>query len=113
MNCKEDVDKGSAMTRFIERGTRSNLPNSLDRSVDSRQHIEMRGKEREKIVRKKERIEGKKETYKVGERVKLQDFKSKMRNTEGVVIGVRTANDGTFVSCEIDKEGCVTTRHRK
>ena len=44
----------------------------------------MRGK------RKKSKEEKKKETYKVGEKVTLQDIKSKVWNTEGVVIEVRT-----------------------
>ena len=47
VNCREEGDKGSAMTRFIGRGTRRNLPNSWDRSVDWRQPIKMRG-EKEK-----------------------------------------------------------------
>ena len=63
------------MTKFIRRGTRSNVPNSWDRSVDWRQQIEMKGEDREKIVRKKERIVGKKESYIVGER---QVIKSKL-----------------------------------
>ena len=46
-------DKGPAMTRFIGRGTKSNLPNSSDRSVDWRQQRDMRGEEKEKRVRKK------------------------------------------------------------
>ena len=65
------------------------------------------------IIRKKERIVGKKETCKEGEGVKLQDIKTKIWNTEGVVIGVRTANEGTFVSYCIEVEGCVKTCHRK
>ena len=34
VNGAEDGDKGSAMTRFIGRGTRSNLSNSWDISAD-------------------------------------------------------------------------------
>ena len=30
-----------------------------------------------------------------------------------MVIGVRTANNGTIVSYDIDVEGCVTPRHRR
>ena len=59
VNGREDGDKGSAMTRFIGRGTRSNLPNSWNRLVDWRQQLEMKGEERETRVRKKERIVGK------------------------------------------------------
>ena len=99
------------MTRFVGRGTRSNFPNRRDRSVDWRRQIEIRGKEREKRVRKKERIVGKKESY--IERVKIQDIKSKLWYTEGVVMGVRTADDGIIVSYDMNAEGWVTTRHRK
>ena len=65
------------------------------------------------IERGTRRIVEKKETYKVGEKVKLQDFKSKLWRTEGVVIGVRISNDGTIVSYYINTDGCVTTRHSK
>ena len=101
VNCREDGDKGSAMNRLIRRGTRNYLPNSWYRSVDWKQQIEMREDEREKRVRKKERIVGKKEMYKVGEKVKLQDINCKFLNKEGVVIGLRTARDGTTVSYDI------------
>ena len=66
-----------------------------------------------KRVKLKERIVGKKETFKVGEKMKLQDIKSKLSNTEGVVTRVRTAGDGTIVSYDINTDGCVTTRHRR
>ena len=55
VNGREERDKGSSVTRFMGRWTRSNLPNSWDRSVDWRQQIEMRGEEREKRVKKKRR----------------------------------------------------------
>ena len=71
------------------RGTSSSLPNSWDRSMDWRLQIEKRGEEREKRVRKKERIVGKKEVYREGERVRLQDIKTKLWNMKGVVIRVR------------------------
>ena len=71
MNCKEGGDKGSAMTKFMGRGTRGNLPNSWDKSVDWKQQLKKRGEEREKRVKKKERIVEKKETHIEGERVRL------------------------------------------
>ena len=61
---------------------------------------------------KKERIVGK-ETYTVGETVRVQDIKSKKWNTTGEVIGVRTADDGTILSYDIIIDGTITSRHRK
>ena len=42
--------------------------------------------------------------------MKLQNIKSKLWDTEGVVMGVRTA---AIVSSDINTEDCVTTRQRK
>ena len=63
------------------RRTRGNLPNSCDSRNERR-------RKRKKRVRKNARIVGKKETYKESESVRLQDIKTKLWNTEGVVIGV-------------------------
>ena len=63
------------------RVTRSSLPNSWDRLVNWRQQIEKRGEE--KRVKKKERIVAKKEVFKEGERVRLQDIKTKIWNIKG------------------------------
>ena len=60
-------------------------------------------------MQKKERIVGK-ETYTEGKRVRLQDIKSKLWNIEGTVKGVRTADNGTILSYDIDIDG--TSRHR-
>ena len=69
-------------------------------------------RKREK-VKAKERIVVKKETYREGEKVCLQDIKTKLWNLEGVVVKVRTADDGTIVSYDIDVNGVFKTRHRK
>ena len=63
-------------------------------------------------MKKKERTVGK-EIYSEGERVRLKDIKSKLWNTEGVVKKVRTADDGSIVSYDIDINGVITTRHRR
>ena len=57
---------------------------------------------------------GKKEIYVRGEKVKLQDLKSKKWNADGTITEVRTAADGTIASYEIEtSDGSLTTRHRK
>ena len=43
----------------------------------------------------------------------LQDIKSKWWKTEEVVIRVRTASDGTNLSCDMSTKGCFTIRHRR
>ena len=72
---------------------RSGLPNSLDRFIDWKQEIEKRGEIKERRYLKKERTVGKL-TYEIGESVRLQNIKTKKWDMFGVVIGIRTADDG-------------------
>ena len=46
---------------------------------------------------KKERTVGK-QTYEIGESVRLQNIKTKKWNIFGVVTGIRTSDDGTILS---------------
>ena len=112
VNAKDDGVTGSNNSRFYGRGIRSGLPNSLDRFVDWKQDIEKRGEIKERRYLKKERTVGKL-TYEIGESVRLQDIKTKKWNMYGVVIGIRTADDGRILSYDIDIDGTTTTRHRK
>ena len=73
----------------------------------------MRGEQRKKRVNKKDRAVGKNETFEIGEKVKLQDMKTKLWNFDGVVTGICTAQDGKIVSYKINTDGCVTTRHHR
>ena len=52
-----------------------------------------------------------KETYSVGETVRLQNIKTKKWDILGVVTGIRTADDNTILSYDID--GNITSRHRR
>ena len=112
VNAKDDGVTGSNNSRFYGRGVRSGLPNSLDRFVDWKQDIEKRGEIKERRYLKKERTVGKL-TYEMGESVRLQNIKTKKWDIFGVVIGIRTADDGTILSYDIDIDGTTTTRHRK
>ena len=109
---KDDGITGSNNTRFYGRGTRSGLPNSLDRFVDWKEDIKKRGEIKERRYLKKERTVGK-HTYEIGETVRLQNIKTKKWNIFGVVTGIRTSDDGTILSYDIDIDGTATTRHRK
>ena len=112
MNSKEDGITGSNNTRFYGRGIRTGLPNSFKRFVDWQQDIKRRGEIKERRYLKKERTVGK-HTYEIGETVRLQYFKSKKWDIFGVVTEIRTADDGTILSYDIDIDGTITTRHRK
>ena len=52
-------------------------------------------------------------TYEIGETVRLQNIKTKKWNIFGVVNGIRSTDDGTILSYDIDIDGTATTRHRK
>ena len=53
-----------------------------------------------------------KETYNIGETVRLQNIKTKKWDTFGVVKGIQTADDNTILSYDIDIDGKTTSRHR-
>ena len=101
LNSKE-TDTGSNLSRFIGRGLRTHIPNSLDRSLNIRELIKERRLAREKRVRKKERTEEKKLVFEIGEKVWIQCPKSKLWNIRGEIVETRTAADGTILSYEVD-----------
>ena len=110
VNSKDDGITGSNNTQFY--GIRSGLPNSLERFVDWQQDIKRRGEIKEQRYLKKERTVGK-QTYEIGETVRLQNIKSKKWDIFGVIKEIRTADDNTILSCDIDIDGMITSRHRK
>ena len=59
LNCVEQGEQGSAMSRFLGRATRTMIPNSLRRAIDLRRQIQRRGEQIEKRVMKRGRTEGK------------------------------------------------------
>ena len=112
INAKDDGMTGSNNSRFYGRGVRSGLPNCLDRFLDWKQEVEKHGEIKERRYLKKECTVGKL-TYEIGESVLLQNIKTKKWDMFGVVIGIRTADDGRILSYDIDIDGTTTTRHRK
>ena len=114
VNSREQQNQGSAITRFLGRGVRGALPNSLNRSTNWQEQVRAHGEARQQRVTKKGRTVGKKEIYVPGEKVKLQDIRSKKWNADGTITEVRTAADGTIASYGIEtSDGSLTTRHRK
>ena len=77
---------------------RGNLPNSLDRDINWQEQVAARGEARQKRVEKSGRTVGKKEVFSVGEKIKLQNLKTKKLNIDGQIVNVRTAADGTICS---------------
>ena len=113
VNSRNQGEQGSALTRFLGRGVRGNLPNSLERDINWQEQVSARGDTRQKRVEKRGRTVGKKEVFAVGEKVKLQNLKTKQWNIDGEIMNVRTAADGTICSYDIQTNGSMTTRHRK
>ena len=64
-------------------------------------------------MKKKERSVGKKEVFEEGQRVLLQNIKTKKWDTEGIVQKVRIAEDSTISSYEIEIVEHLTTKHRR
>ena len=117
LNSKES-DTGSNLSRFIGRGLRTHIPNSLDRSVNFRELIKKRRLARERRVRKKERTEEKKLIFEPGEEVWIQCPKTNLWNIKGEIVSPRTAADGTILSYEVEisipgKGSYRSTRHRR
>ena len=114
VNSREEPNKGSAMARFLGRGLRNKIPNSVDRTIDFKELIKRRREERERRVNKKGRTEEKKLVFGVNEKVRLQCPKTKLWNIRGKVHGLRFSEAGSIVSYDIMLEnGNVTSRHRR
>ena len=57
------------MTRFLGRGLRQKIPNSIDRLIDGKELIRIKRETREKRVKKKGRTEEKKLVFGIDENV--------------------------------------------
>ena len=93
LNCLEDGERGSPMSRFMGRATRTMIPNSLRRVIDWRKQIQLRGEQVEKRVQKCRRTKGKKIVFEEGEEVWVQDVKSSKWKDKGTIESVRVADD--------------------
>merc|ERR1712030_17382 len=102
---------GSANDCFLVRSVRSNMPNSLNNKIKPQELINRR------IEKHEERMKGKnkrKIVYPVGTRVRLQNSKTKLFDTNGTILEHRWTNSQEVVSYVIRTDGgLATTRHRK
>ena len=111
--CLEDGERGSPMSRFMGRATRTMIPNSLRRAIDWRKQIQLRGEQVEKRVQKRRRTEGRKLVFEEGEEVWVQCVMTGKWKDKGIIESVRTADDGTIKSYAVLIDGVLTTRHRR
>ena len=105
-------DSGSASERFFKRGPRTKLPNSINRQLDHQDLIRARHQKQERIARKKGRTS--RDSFRIGDRVVLQNPLSKRWTDPGEVTLQRTADDGTNQSFEITLDsGQVCLRNKR
>ena len=103
---------GSANDRFLMRSMRSCMPNSINPQLDPQMLINRRIENHEGRIKNKNRTN--KVIYPVGSRVRLQDAKTKIFDTNGTVLEPRATDSGQIVSYIIRTDrGRLTTRHRK
>ena len=113
VNCLEDGERGSPMSSFMGRATRTMIPNSLRRDIDWRKQIQLCGKQIERRVQKRERTEGKKLVFEEGDEVWVQDLKSGKWKDKRIIESVRVADDGTIKSYAVMIDGILISRHRR
>ena len=99
INNHQQPQQGSASERFFRRGPRTVLPNSIKREVEHRSLIKARHQKQEKISKNKGRTS--KDIFKEGDKVVLQNPKTKRWTEYGTVNLRRTADDGSHQSFEI------------
>ena len=104
---------GSANDRFLMRSVRnSNIPNSINNQLDPKTLIKRRIENHEKRIKNENKSN--KVIYEIGDRVRLQDVKTKLFSRNGTVIEQRKTDSGTIVSYIIKTDrGRITTCHRK
>ena len=104
---------GSANDRFLMRSVRnSNIPNSINNQIDPNMLIKRRIENHEKRIKNENKSN--KVIYDIGDRVRLQDVKTKEFSRNGTVIEQRKTDSGTIVSYIIKTDrGRITTCHRK
>merc|ERR1711888_149733 len=102
---------GSANERFLLRSVRGDMPNSINNEIKPQELINRR------INNHEGRIKGKnknKAVYPVGTRVRFQNSKTRLFDTNGIIVEPRWTDNQEVVSYIIRTDsGLVTSRHRK
>ena len=104
---------GSANDRFLLRSVRnSNIPNSINNDLDPGKLINRRIQNHEKRIHNENKTN--KIIYEVGDRVRIQDVKTKLFDKYGTITKQRKTDEGSIVSYVIEKDnGRAAIRHRK
>ena len=90
---------GSPILRFFQRDVRYGLPNSLDRSVDYRVLMENWCQAHLRRVNRKGRTT--KDSFEIGEFVRVQNIQTKVWDTQGEITGTRVAANNRIVSYDL------------
>ena len=104
---------GSENDRFLLRSVRnSNIPTSITKELDPGKLISRRILNHEKRILNENRTN--KVIYDVGQRVRIQNVKTKLFDKFGTIKKQRVADDGSIVSYVIRKDdGWKSYRHRR
>ena len=97
--------------RFLGRAPRSQLPNSTQRNIKHLNLVKVRQQKQTKIANRKGNMS--RDSFPIGDRVRLQDQRSHKWNLIGSILEEREADDGKKVSfvISLDKGG-TTIRHK-
>ena len=105
-------DAGSAAQRFFRRGVRTLLPNSIVREIDHRQLIKARHEKQTRIATEKGRSS--KDSFKVGDKVVIQDHLTRRWTLKGEINDLRIADDGSTQSYEVRmNDGALFLRNKR
>merc|ERR1712002_569288 len=109
-NVSQDMT-GSANERFLLRGVRGDMPNSINHEIKPQELIQRRIENNEKRIKGKNKN---KSVYPVGTRVRIQNSKSRLFDTNGTIIEPRWTDSNEVVSYVTRTDtNLITTRHRK
>ena len=109
-NVSQDMT-GSANERFLLRSVRGDMPNSINHEIKPQELIQRRIENHEKRIKGKNKN---KSVYPVGTRVRIQNSKSRLFDTNGTIIEPRFTDNNEVVSYVTRTDtNLITTRHRK
>ena len=97
---QQKANQGCALERFLGRAINTTIPNSLAKKFGFEEAIQARPETRMKRLLKPEK--GTKLLFEVGELVRIQSPHTKEWDSTGVIEAIRTANDGTVLSYDIN-----------
>ena len=101
-NISQDMT-GSANDRFLMRSVRSSMPNSINPQLDPQMLINRRIEKHEGRIKNKNKTN--KVIYPVGARVRLQDAKTKLFDTNGTILEPRWTDSCLLYTSPSPRDG--------